>query len=65
MVTVFDCMPNHSDCTLTHNKLRRLYYINKNITETVYNKYEKNIGGGKSMMPSWQGGWVDSYNNVF
>ena len=27
MVTVFDCMPNHGDCTLTHNKLRRLYYI--------------------------------------
>ena len=43
MVTVFDCMPNHGDCTLTHNKLQWLYYMNKNITVTVYNKY-KNIG---------------------
>ena len=45
MATVFDCMPNHGDCTLTHNKLRWLYYINKNITVTVYNKYKKHWWG--------------------
>ena len=25
MVTVFDCMPNHGDCALTHNKLRYMH----------------------------------------
>ena len=65
MVTVFDCMPNHGDCTLTHNKLRWLYYINKNITVTIINIKKTLVGGSPRCLPGRGDGYIKLKSNSY